>query len=73
MYITDLLIVGKGGLQGDCLSSLLFKMIINTLIKTIDEERIRCLGYNFCNLLSCQPWFQFVDDSVLVTSTEQNS
>ena len=73
MYITDLLIVGKGVLQGECLISLLFKMIINTLIKTIDEERIRCLGYNFCNLLSCQPWFPFVDDSAFVTSTEQDS
>ena len=48
-YITDPLTVGKGVLQGDCLSPLLFNMVINILIKTIDEERIRCMGYNFCN------------------------
>ena len=33
-YITDPLIIDKGVLQGDCLSALLFNMIINTLIKT---------------------------------------
>ena len=46
--ITDPLIVGKGILQGDCLSHLLLNMVIKTLIKTTDEERIRCMGYNFC-------------------------
>ena len=48
-YITNLLIVGKGVLQGYCLSPLFFNMIINTLIKTIVEETIRCVEYNFCN------------------------
>ena len=47
MYITDPLIVGKGVLQGDCLSPLLFNMVTNTLIKIIDEERIRCMGIIF--------------------------
>ena len=35
MYIIDLLIVGKGVLQGDCFVPLLFNMIINTVIETI--------------------------------------
>ena len=35
MYITDLLIVGKGVLQEDCFGPLLFNMIINALIETI--------------------------------------
>ena len=43
-YITDPLIVGKGVLKGNCLSPLLFNMVIDTLIKTIDEERIHCMG-----------------------------
>ena len=30
-YTTDRMIVGKGVLQGDCLSPLLFNMIVNTL------------------------------------------
>ena len=48
-------------------------MVINTLIKTIDEEMIRCMGNNFCNSLARRNWFQFADDSALVTSTEQDS
>ena len=72
-YITDPLIVGKGVLHGDCLNPLLFNMIINTLIKTIDEERIRCMGYNFCNSLEPRNCFQLPNDSTFVTSTEQDS
>ena len=72
-YITDPLVVGKGVLQGDCLSPLLFSMVINTLIKTIDEEMNRCMGYNLCNSLEPRNWFPFTDDSALVTSTEQDN
>ena len=35
MYVTDLVIAGKGVLQGHCFGPLLFNMIINTLIETI--------------------------------------
>ena len=71
--IADPLIVGKGILQGDCLSHLLLNMVIKTLIKTTDEERIRCMGYNFCTSLAPRNWFQFADDSAHVTSTKQDS
>ena len=70
---TDPLIFAKGVLQGDCLSHLLFNMVINTLIKTIDEERIRCMRYNFCTSLAPRNWFQFADDSAHVASTIQDS
>ena len=73
MYTTDLLIVRKGVLQRDCLSPLLFNMVINTLIKTIDEESIRFMAYNFWNSLALRNWFQFADDSALAMSTEQDS
>ena len=39
MYITDPPIVDKIVLQENCLSYLLFNIIINTSIKTIDEEK----------------------------------
>ena len=44
---TDPLIIDKGTSQRDCLSPLLFSMVINTLLKALDEERICCMGYNF--------------------------
>ena len=46
-FTTDQINIKKGVLQGDCLSPLLVNMVINTLIKSIDEERIRCIGYTF--------------------------
>ena len=70
---TDPLIIDKETLQRDCLSPLLFSMVINTLLKALDEERICCMGYNFWNSLAPRNSFQFADDSVLVTSTEQDS
>ena len=45
-YTTDPLIVREGVLQRDCLT-LLFDMVINTLIKTRNEEGIRFMVYNF--------------------------
>ena len=45
-YFTD-----KGVLQRDCLSPLLFNMVMNTLIKTIGQEKTRCTGYDFCDSL----------------------
>ena len=47
-YHTDAILVGKGVLQRDCLSPLLFNMVMNTLIKTIGQKKVRCTGYDFC-------------------------
>ena len=69
-YTTDPIAVKKGVLQGDCLSPLLFNMIVNTLIKTIDDEKIKLMGYSYCKSLLPRHWFQFADDSAVVTSTE---
>ena len=48
-------------------------MVINILIKTINDEKVKCLGYNYCNIMSPCHWFQFADDSALVTSIEEDS
>ena len=44
-FITNPIIVHKWVLQGDWLSPLLFKMCFNSLLKCIDEERIKSIGY----------------------------
>ena len=72
-YSTEPMLVCKGVLQGDCLSPLLFNMVINTLIKTIDDEKEKCLGYNYGDIMSSRHWFQFADNSALPTSTEEDS
>ena len=72
-FVTDLIILEKGVLQGDCLSPLLFNLVVNTLLKAIDSEKVRCMGYSYCDTLSPRHWFQFADDSALVTSTVEDS
>ena len=57
-------------LQGDRLSPLLFNLVVNALLKTIVSEKIR---YNYCDALTPRYWFEFADDSALVTSTEEDS
>ena len=69
----DPIILEKGVLQGDCLSPLLFNLVVNTLLKAIDSEKVRCMGYSYCDTLSPRHWFQFADDSALVTSTVEDS
>ena len=70
-YSTEPMIVGKGALQGDCLCPLLFNMIVNTLIKSIDHEKICCMAYSSAETLLPHHWFQFPDDSAIITSTEK--
>ena len=72
-FTTDPIVIEKGVLQGDCLSPLLFNLVVNTLLKTIDSEKIRSMGYNYCETLTPRHWFQFADDSALVSSTEEDS
>ena len=70
-YSTEPIPARKGVLRGDYFSQLLFNMVINTLEKTIDDEKVKCMGYNYCDIMSPHHWFQIVDDSALVTSTEE--
>ena len=60
-FLTSPMKVGKGVIQGDCLSPLLFNMCINSLIKCIEDERTRALGYHYCNTLKPRHWFQFAN------------
>ena len=50
-YSTEPLIVGKGVPQKDCLGPPLLNMIVNTLIKSIYHEKIRCMGYSSAKTL----------------------
>ena len=72
-YITNPIRVDRGVLQGDSLSPLLFNMCVNTLINTIEDKRIKCMGYIAEKILSPCHWFQFADDTAIVTALEEDN
>ena len=55
-YSTEPILVRKGVLQGDCLSLLIFNMVKNTLINTIDGEKVKCMRCNYCDIMSPRHW-----------------
>ena len=67
-FMTSSIRVHRCVLQSDTLSPLLFNLIINTLINTIKSERIECTGYFHQNCLGPKHWFQFADDTAIVTA-----
>ena len=44
-------------------------MIVNTLIKSIDREKIRCMGYSSAMTLLPRHCFQLPDDSAITILT----
>lgn len=69
-FVCDFVRVEKGVLQGDCLSPLLFNMVINTFIQYITIETFSNLGYKFAESFLPRHWLQFADDAVAITSRE---
>ena len=48
-------------------------MCVNTLIKTIDNEKLKCLGYVYDNTITPKHWFPFADDTAIVTALESDN
>ena len=48
-------------------------MCINTLIKCIEDERVRSIGYCYCDYLKPRHWFQFADNTAMVTTSEEDN
>ena len=69
--------VGRGVLQGDCLSPLLFNLCFNTFTQYIKAEKYKQLGFSphDQNDRMFQPvhWFQFADDAAVITSNEKEN
>ena len=72
-FVTDFILVGRGVLQGDCLSPLAFNMVINTFIQFIENEKYQRFGYNFIKYMIPRHWYQFAHDAAVVTGLEHEN
>ena len=72
-FNTRFIKVENGVLQGDCLSPLLFNMIINTFIQSLKQEKYQTFGARVLEGFGPRNWFQFADDAAAVTSLESEN
>ena len=76
-FNTAFIKVGRGVLQGDCLSPLLFNMSFNTFIQRIKSEKYSQVGFwKFSeNGKPLNPfhWFQFADDAAVISGQENEN
>ena len=74
-FNTPFITVGRGVLQGDCLSPLLFNMAFDTFIQHIKSEKYSQLGFWKLgeNGMPLNPvhWFQFADDAAVISGHER--
>ena len=72
---TPHLSVNRGVLQGDPWSPMLFNLCVNTLMRTLEKENLKHLGYIHgpaSSQRNCS-WLQFADDAVVVSSNTKDS
>ena len=67
-FNTRFIKVTNGVLQGDCLSPLLFNMIINTFIQSLKQAKYQTFGARVLEGFGPRNWFQFANDAAATTS-----
>ena len=71
-FQTPYIAVGRGVLQGDCLSPLTFNLCFNTFIRYISDKKFKLFGFAISPIHPIH-WFQFADDAAVITSVEQGN
>ena len=69
-YAKSFLRIERGVLQGDCLSPLIFNLLINTFSQYVHQERFSQLGYSLSKLLRPIHGRQFAIDAAIATGQE---
>ena len=64
--------MGRGVLQGDCLSPLTFNVCFNTFIRYISDQKFKQCGVSTSSLLPIH-WFQCADDAAVITGLEKEN
>ena len=72
-FSSDYIKIGKGVLQGDCFSPLIFNMVMNTLMQYIRNEFFQQFGYQLLKHFIPRHWLQFADDAVANTGQESEN
>ena len=71
-FQTPFITVGRGVLQGDCLSPLTFNLCFNTFIQYISDQKFKQFGFTINSLYPVH-WFQFADDAAVITGLENEN
>ena len=71
-FRTPFISVGRGVLQGDCLSPLLFNLCFNTFLQHIKSEKYRQFGFSL-KFLNPIHWLQFADDAAVISGQESEN
>ena len=71
-FNTPFIQVGRGVLQRDCFSPLLFKLCFDIFIQHIKSEKYQQFGFSH-KLRNPIHWFQFADAAAVITSQESEN
>jgi Reverse transcriptase (RNA-dependent DNA polymerase) len=71
---TQAITVGRGVLQGDPSSPLLFNLCFNSLMRTLTQPKYKRLGYLWGTNgnIRDRSWMQFADDAVVIAGNDKN-
>ena len=72
-FVTVLVYMEKGVLQGHCFSPLMFNLIINTFIHSVKHEQYEQFGSKFMRYLTLRHWYQFADDASIFSGLENKN
>ena len=64
--------MGRGILQGVCLSPLIFNLCFNTFIHYSSDQKFKQFGFTINSLYPVH-WFQFADDATIITDLENEN